>query len=140
MAEDDVFGYLDAAADRHGVPRDRLRAMAHVESRNKPGAVSRKGARGILQVMPGTARELGYTPEDMHDPAKAADAGAKYVRRMYERFKDWDTAVEAYNAGPARVAYRKAKGVPLPGETRRHVARVKAAEAAQALAERERKR
>jgi soluble lytic murein transglycosylase-like protein len=87
--------------------------------------------------MPGTARELGYTPEEMNDPAKAADAGARYVRKMYDRFGDWDSAVEAYNAGPARVAHRKAKGIPLPGETRRHVKRVKAAEAAEALARRE---
>jgi soluble lytic murein transglycosylase-like protein len=138
MAED-IDRHLDEAADRHGVPRERLRAMAHVESRRKPGAVSPKGARGVLQIMPDTARELGYSPEDMADPAKNADAGARYVRKMYERFKDWDTAVEAYNAGPARVAHRKAKGIPLPRETRRHVRRVKAAEAAEALAAKERK-
>jgi soluble lytic murein transglycosylase-like protein len=76
----------------------------------------------------------------MADPKKAADAGAKYARKMYDRFGDWDTAVEAYNAGPARVARRKREGIPLPGETRRHLVRVKAAEAAQALAEKERTR
>jgi soluble lytic murein transglycosylase-like protein len=129
---------LDEAADRHGVPRERFRAMAHVESRGNPGAVSKRGARGLLQVMPATAVEMGYKPEDMSDPKKAADAGAKYARKMYDRFKDWDTAVEAYNAGPARVARRKREGIALPGETRRHLVRVKAAEAAQALAEKER--
>jgi soluble lytic murein transglycosylase-like protein len=133
----DYTSVLDAAADKHGVPRERLRAMAHVESKGDPNAVSGKGARGLLQVMPGTAREMGYTPEDMSDPSKAADAGAKYARKMYDRFKDWDTAVEAYNAGPARVARRKREGIALPGETRRHLVRVKAAEAAQALAEKE---
>ncbi len=127
---------LERAARKHGVPPERLRALARVESRGRPQAVSPAGARGILQVMPDTARELGYQPEDMHDPEKAADAGARYVRRMYDRFGDWDTAVEAYNAGPARVAHRRKTGQALPGETRRHVARVKAAEAAEVLARR----
>jgi soluble lytic murein transglycosylase-like protein len=136
MAQRSTEEILDAAADRHGVPRERFRAMARVESQGNAGAVSRKGARGLLQVMPGTARELGYQPEEMHDPEKSADAGARYVRRMYDRFKNWDTAVEAYNSGPARVAYRKKKGIPLPGETRTHLRRVKAAEAASALASR----
>jgi soluble lytic murein transglycosylase-like protein len=131
--------HLDAAADKHGVPRERLRAMAHVESRGRAGAVSPKGARGLLQLMPATARELGYTPEEMSDPAKAADAGARYGKKMFDRFGDWDTAVEAYNAGPARVAHRKAKGIPLPGETRKHLTRVKAAQAAEALASREKR-
>lgn len=127
---------LDGAADRHGVPRDRLRSMARIESRGRADAVSHKGARGLMQVMPGTAVELGYKPEDMHDPEKSADAGAKYVRKMYDRFGDWDSAVEAYNAGPARVAHRKKKGIPLPGQTTRHLKKVKAAEAAEALGRR----
>lgn len=139
MADSDpdqsYIGYIDAAADRFGIPRDRLRAMAHVESRLKPGAVSPAGARGILQVMPETARSLGFKPEDMHDPQKSIEAGAAYYRKLRDQFGDWDTALEAYNAGPARVKYRKREGIPLPGETQRHVARVKAAEAAQAIAE-----
>ncbi len=128
--------HIDRAADRHGVPRQVLRSMAHVESRNDPTAVSPRGARGEFQIMPATAQELGYAPEEMHDPEKAADAAAAYTRRLYDRFGDWDTAVEAYNAGPARVAYRKRQGIPLPGETRRHLAKVKAAQAAEVLAER----
>lgn len=134
----DASDYIDRAADRHGVPRNLLRSMARVESTNNPGAVSKRGARGEFQVMPATARELGYEPEDMHDREKGADAAAKYTRKLYDRFGDWDTAVEAYNAGPARVAYRKKQGVPLPGETRHHLVKIKASQAAEALARRSR--
>lgn len=133
---DDHGATLDAAADKHGVPRARLRAMARTESGGNAKAVSPKGARGVLQVMPATAKELGYTPEDMHDPAKNADAGARYLRRMYDRFRDWDTATEAYNAGPARVAHRKRTGEKLPGETRNYARKVKAQEAGELLASR----
>jgi soluble lytic murein transglycosylase-like protein len=125
--------HIDRAADRHGVPRHVLRSMARVESTNDTRAVSKKGARGEFQVMPATAREMGYSPEDMHDPEKGAEAGARYVRKMYDRFGDWDSAIEAYNAGPARVAYRKKKGIPLPAETREHLAKIKATQAAEAL-------
>lgn len=133
---DDHGAILDAAADKHGVPRTRLRAMARTESGGDAKSVSPKGARGVLQVMPATAKSLGYTPEDMHDPAKNADAGARYLRQMYDRFKDWDTATEAYNAGPARVAYRKKTGKALPAETRAYRRKVTAAEAGEALAAR----
>lgn len=125
--------HIEAAADKHGVPRHVLRSMARVESGHDSGAVSKKGARGEFQIMPETARELGYKPEDMHDPQKGADAGARYVRKMYDRFKDWDAAVEAYNAGPARVAYRKKRGIPLPRETRHHIRKVKGEQAIAAL-------
>lgn len=131
--------HVSRAARKHGVPEERLRAMRRVESGGDSSAVSKKGARGEFQVMPETAKELGYTPEDMHDPEKSADAAAKYTRKMYDRFGDWDSAVEAYNAGPARVAHRKKKGIPLPGETQRHLKKVKAAEAAEALIGREEK-
>lgn len=132
MADD----HIDRAADRHGVPRKVLRSMARVESNHDNKAVSKKGARGEFQIMPGTARELGYSPEDVHDREKGADAAAKYTKKLYDRFGDWDTAVEAYNAGPARVAHRKKKGILLPGETQRHLKKVKAAQAADALANR----
>jgi soluble lytic murein transglycosylase-like protein len=136
---EDARDHIDRAADKHGVPRERLRAMARVESRNDARAVSRKGARGEFQIMPSTAKELGYTPEDMHDREKGADAAAKYLRRMHRRFGNWDDAAAAYNAGPARVAYRKKKGIPLPKETRDYATRISAVEAAEALRKSDRK-
>ncbi len=128
--------HIEAAAQKHGVPALILRSLAHVESRNDPMAVSPAGAVGEFQIMPRTAVELGYKPSDMFDRTMAADAAAKYVRKLYDRFKSWDTAVQAYNAGPARVAYRLRQGLALPGETINHLARVKAAQAAAALANR----
>lgn len=128
-----ALDYIDEAADRNGVPRPVLRSMARVESARNPGAVSSRGARGEFQVMPATARSLGFTPEDMHDPAKGAQAGAAYVKQLYDRFGDWDTAVEAYNAGPARVAYRRKMGIALPSETRNHIEKIRGAQAAMAL-------
>ncbi len=125
--------YVDASADRHGVPREILQSMRRAESGGRTNAVSRKGARGEFQVTAATARSLGYTPEEMHDPEKGAEAGARYVRQMYERFGSWDDAVAAYNAGPSRVAYRKKMGIPLPGETRAYARRIKGEQAAAAL-------
>jgi soluble lytic murein transglycosylase-like protein len=127
--------HIDRAADRYGVSRSLLRSMARVESTNDPKAVSKKGARGEFQIMPATARELGYEPKDMHDREKAADAAAKHVSRLRKRNPDWndDDLVAAYNAGEARVRYRKKRGVPLPAETRGHVTKVKAEQAAEAL-------
>ena len=67
------------AAKRHRVPERLLRSIAYVESKNKPGAVSPRGARGEFQVMPETAKELGYTPEEMHDLEYGAEADRKSV-------------------------------------------------------------
>lgn len=132
--------YIARSAKRHGVPDKVLRSMAHVESSRDTKAVSKKGARGEFQVMPATAKSMGYSEEEMHDREYGAEAGARYVRKMYDRFGSWDEAVEAYNAGPARVAYRKKKGIPLPGETRRHLVKIKGEQAAMALAEKDKKR
>ena len=125
--------YIAKSAKRHGVPERILRSMARAESSNRTSAVSPRGARGELQVMPATAKELGYTPEEMHDPEYGAEAGARYARKMYDRFGNWEDAVAAYNAGPARIAHRKKKGLPFPRETRGHVRKVLGNEAADAL-------
>lgn len=125
--------YIDESADRHGVPRDLLRSMSRVESRGRTSATSAKGALGEFQILPNTARSLGYRPEEMRDPQTGAEAGARYVRQMYDRFGTWEDAIAAYNAGPARVAYRKKHGIPLPGETQRHLEKISGEQAAMAL-------
>jgi soluble lytic murein transglycosylase-like protein len=117
--------YISRAARRHGVPEKLLRSVAHVESRGRSKAVSPRGARGEFQVMPETAKELGYTPEEMHDPEYGAEAGARILKKNRERAGSWEDAVAAYNAGSARVAYRKKRGEPLPRETRDYVERVR---------------
>jgi len=117
--------YIARSARRHGVPEKLLRSIAHVESKGKESAVSPKGAKGEFQIMPATARELGYAPEQMHDKEYGAEAGARQLRRMRDRTGSWEDAVAAYNAGAARVAYRKKRGIPLPKETRDYVERVR---------------
>jgi len=104
-----------------------LRAVAKTESggSGRTKAVSPKGARGEFQVMPATAKELGYTPEEMHDEEYGAEAGARHLKRLREQSGSWSDAVAAYNAGAARVAYRKKTGEPLPPETREYVRRVR---------------
>ena len=95
-------------------------AVAHVESRYDPLAVSRTNARGIMQLMPGTARDLGV---DARDPAANIRGGTKYLRQLLDRFDgDVVRAIAAYNAGPGAVA--RAGGVPRYAETRAYVAAV----------------
>jgi len=117
--------FIEAAADQNGVPYELLRRIAHVESAGDPTALSSAGAQGMFQVMPNTARSLGYSPADMYNPALAAQAAAKYMRQLYEQFGDWDHAVQAYNAGPTRFSEYKEKGRPLPKETKRYLEKIK---------------
>lgn len=119
--------YISRAAQRHGVPVNLFRAVARTESEGSGGtrAVSPRGARGEFQIMPETAKELGYDPEEMHEPEKGAEAGARHLKRLRDRTGSWSDAVAAYNAGAARVSYRKARGEPLPPETIEYVRRVK---------------
>jgi soluble lytic murein transglycosylase-like protein len=97
------------------------------ESRWQAGAVSPKGARGLAQLMPQTARALGA---DADDPVQNVAAGARYLHGLLEGFHgNLEAALAAYNAGPARVA--RAGGVPPIAETRRYVAAILARLAAQ---------
>ena len=105
-----------AAAHRHGVPEDLFLRLVQQESGWKATAKSHKGAYGLAQLMPATARALGV---DRLDPYQNLDGGAKYLRQQYERFKSWRLALAAYNAGPEAVA--KYNGVPPYKETRNYV-------------------
>ena len=108
-----------AAARRYGVPEDLFLKLVQAESAWKPGAVSPKGAIGLAQLMPGTARDLGVNPRD---PEENLDGGARYLSRMYKRFRSWRLALAAYNAGPEAV--EKHGGVPPFRETRAYVRKI----------------
>lgn len=108
-----------AAARRHGVPEDLFLRLVERESRWNVAAVSPKGAVGLAQLMPGTARLMGVDATDGH---QNLDGGARYLRRMYERFGTWRLALAAYNAGPEAVEAHS--GVPPYAETTAYVAAI----------------
>ncbi len=107
------------AARRHGVPEDMFLNLVQQESGWNPRAVSHKGAIGLAQLMPQTARALGVNPRD---PAENLDGGARYLRRQYDRFHTWRLALAAYNAGPGAVD--RYGGVPPYRETRNYLRRI----------------
>lgn len=113
-----------AAAKETGLDPGLILAVAIQESAGNPAAVSSRGARGLMQLMPGTARELGV--RDPHDPDESLRGGARYLARMLERFSGRvDLALAAYNAGPGAVE-RAGDRVPKFAETERYVAKVQA--------------
>jgi soluble lytic murein transglycosylase-like protein len=110
----------DQAADKYGLPHWLVRSVMRAESGFQPQVVSPKGAIGLMQLMPGTARTLGADPKD---PAQNADAGARYLRDLLQLYDGalWH-ALAAYNAGPGAVA--KYKGLPPYAETLRYISRI----------------
>lgn len=117
----EIEAHIRATAARHGVPARLVAAIIEAESDFDPRAVSRKGARGLMQLMPATASTLDVS--DAFDPYANIDAGVRHLRHLIDRFDgDLPLAIAAYNAGENVVAaYR---GVPPYRETRRYVARV----------------
>ncbi|WP_434063262.1 lytic transglycosylase domain-containing protein [Gemmobacter denitrificans] len=105
-----------AAARKHGVPEDLFLRLVQQESGWNPGAVSPKGATGLAQLMPGTARLLRV---DINDPHQNLEGGAKYLSMMYAKFGNWRHALAAYNAGPQAV--EKHGGIPPYAETKNYV-------------------
>jgi soluble lytic murein transglycosylase-like protein len=111
---------LTHAASAANVSPTLLSALVWQESRWNPQALSPKGAMGLTQLMPGTARDLGVNPSD---PLANLVGGARYLRQLLDQFDgDVEKALAAYNAGPARV--RSAGGIPAIAETRAYVASI----------------
>lgn len=111
--------YLDMARDaarRHGIPEDLFLRLVQQESGWNPNARSHKGAMGLAQLMPATARYLRVDP---NDPRDNLEGGARYLAEQYRTFGSWRLALAAYNAGPEAV--RKHNGVPPFRETRNYV-------------------
>jgi len=112
---------IESAAKDEQVDPDELRAMMGQESGGIPNAVSPKGARGLMQLMPGTAKDLGVT--DINDPEQNIRAGARYYRQMRDKYGgNRRMALAAYNAGPGAVD--KYRGIPPFKETQNYVIQV----------------
>jgi len=120
-------------------PASLVKAVMQVESTNNPDAVSPKGASGLMQIMPATARDLGLKKEDRFDPEKNVEAGSRYLAQQLNEFGDESLALAAYNWGPNNIkramAKVRAEGkrptwanikayIKIPKETREYVDKV----------------
>jgi soluble lytic murein transglycosylase-like protein len=110
---------IDKASAAQGVDPKLVRAVIQVESAYQQRARSRKGAMGLMQLMPETAREYGVA--DPYDPASNIEAGIKHLKSLLQRFPK-DLALAAYNAGEAAV--QRFRGMPPYPETRAYVASI----------------
>ena len=112
---------VDSASAAYHLDPDLVNSVIHAESGFNAHAVSPKGARGLMQLMPGTASQLGVN--DAFDPEANVTGGSRYLRELLERYHfDLIKALAAYNAGPERV--EQYQGVPPFRETRAYVARI----------------
>ena len=112
---------IETIAKRHEVDLALVKAVIHTESYFNPNATSRKGASGLMQLMPQTARHYGVV--DLYSPQQNLDAGVRYLRDLLQRYDNQIfLALAAYNAGETAVA--KYKGVPPYKETQRYVKKV----------------
>jgi soluble lytic murein transglycosylase-like protein len=118
IADISLTPMIDEAARAQSVEAKLLRAVIEQESAYRPCAVSSKGAKGLMQLMPDTAGELGV--KDPFNPMENIEGGAKYLRQLLDKYKgDVSQALGAYNAGPTAVD--QAGGVPNIRETRDYV-------------------
>ena len=112
---------IKTCSDKYGVSTSLIKAVIHAESGYNPNALSHKGATGLMQLMPGTAKSLKVN--NSYDPKDNVEGGVKYLRFLLDTFKgDVSLALAAYNAGLSKVA--KFGGIPPYTETRNYVNKV----------------
>ena len=107
-------------AKKYNIPADLFLKLIEVESNFNPNAVSAKGAVGLCQLMPETAKKLGI--ENPYDIEQNLEGGAKYLSMLFKKYKDWKLAIAAYNAG--ETAVEKYRGVPPFQETLRYLKKI----------------
>ncbi|HXO32191.1 MAG TPA: lytic transglycosylase domain-containing protein [Candidatus Acidoferrales bacterium] len=117
----DIDSAIEQAAARHNVDPNLVRAVVKVESNFNPNALSRKGAMGLMQLMPSTARQLNV--KNPFDPEQNVDAGVRHLKQLLESYGgDIKLTLAAYNAGAGAVA--RSSGVPRYAETQNYVRRI----------------
>jgi hypothetical protein len=120
-AQVDINTHIDEVAGRYGVEPKLVAAIVDVESQFNPRARSRRGAEGLMQLMPATAADLDV--EDPFDPRDNIDGGVRHLKRLMKRFhNDLPLVLAAYNAGEQAVIHHR--GIPPYRETRQYVVRV----------------
>ena len=121
-AEELYTPLIDEASKRHGVDGDLIKTIIRVESNFNPDAVSHKGCKGLMQLLPATATRFGVT--DIFDPSQNIEGGTKFLRFLLDAFKnDISLVAAAYNAGENAVT--RWGGIPPYRETRDYVRKVK---------------
>lgn len=121
FTQEDIDAAIDQASTRHNVDASLVRSVVKVESNFNPNAVSRKGAMGLMQLMPSTARSLNVV--NPFDPAQNVEAGVRHLRRLLDSYGgNVRLSLAAYNAGSAAVA--RSAGVPHFRETQNYVRRI----------------
>ena len=121
LDRDGAEALVKEAAERHRIDPALIRAVIQTESGWNAGAVSRKGAVGLMQLVPSTAQRYGV--KDLFSPKQNVDAGVRYLKSLLERYNgNLELALAAYNAGEGAVD--RARGVPAYRETRNYVQRV----------------
>jgi Transglycosylase SLT domain len=121
LTQREIDEAIDQAAARHNVDPNLVRALVKVESNFNPNAVSRKGAMGLMQLMPQTARQLNL--KNPFDPQQNIDAGVRHLKQLLDNYGgDVRLSLAAYNAGSGAVA--RSRGVPNFAETRNYVRRI----------------
>jgi len=121
FTQQDIDAAIDEAAARHHVDPSLVRSVVKVESNFNPNAVSRKGAMGLMQLMPSTARSLNVS--NPFDPQQNVDAGVRHLRKLLDSYGgNVRLSLAAYNAGSGAVS--RSAGVPHFRETQNYVRRI----------------
>ncbi len=117
---EEYWPIISETSNRHGVDAELVKAVIQVESNYNHRAVSRKGAMGLMQLMPGTADRYGV--KHAFDPKQNVEGGVRYLRDLLDLFRDTKLALAAYNAGEGAV--QRYNGIPRYTETQNYVRKV----------------